>query len=78
MTETPEVYTVAIPTTAQRIAAAIQAFTAEKHYPPTFRELGELIHEPSVGNVYAACERARERGLIVWERGKGRTLRVRQ
>lgn len=58
------------------VLRAVQNLTDELGYPPTFREVGKRVGLSSPDTVYRRLLALRGRGLVVWEDGKPRTLRV--
>jgi len=58
-----------------QICGVIVAVTAEQGYAPTIRELAERLGvSPSC--VALQLDTMRARGEVMWEEGRGRTLRV--
>jgi SOS-response transcriptional repressor LexA len=49
----------------------------EKHpYPPTIKEIGEVLNISSTSTVFGHLEKLRQAGYITWEFGKPRTLKI--
>lgn len=59
-----------------RALDAISTFTADRGYPPTVREVRDLMGWKSHGSTYTTLSRMRDKGLVSWEPGTSRTLRV--
>jgi SOS-response transcriptional repressor LexA len=45
-------------------------------YPPTLRELARALGLRSFGSLWEHLDRLRDLGLVTWDAGKSRTLRV--
>lgn len=58
------------------IIEAIKDITLAKGYPPTFRELGEEVGLKSSSTVMGYLVRLKAKGVVDWEEGKTRTLRI--
>ena len=57
--------------------AAVAAASTRLGYPPTLREVGEARRPPaSVATVHAHLHRLRRAGMVEWQQGAARTLRV--
>ncbi|MNS19288.1 LexA repressor [compost metagenome] len=54
----------------------IQKFTAEHHYPPTNRELAEVMGISSTSTIHRYLDGLEKSGFITREEGKPRALRV--
>ncbi len=64
-------------TTRQReVLRTIATFSAEHGYAPTTRELMALLDIHSENGVHDHLRRFRRQGLVTWELGKNRTLRL--
>lgn len=59
-----------------RILAAIQEFIATHGYPPSVRELGQLLGLSSPSTVAFHLGRMAERGLIVRDPARSRAIRI--
>ena len=62
--------------TQQRILYAIQQYIDEHNYPPSVREIGEMVGLASPSTVHGHLFRLQRKGLIEWEPTRPRTLRV--
>ncbi len=62
-------------TTDTETFAVLQAFIREHGIPPTVRELAKALGISSTAAHYRLT-RLREHGLVEWEEGKSRTLRI--
>lgn len=64
------------PTKRQRqVVSAIEQLTAREGYPPTIREVADRLSTlPS--NIHQILARLRLLGLVAWDPGRLRTLRV--
>lgn len=60
----------------KEVLQAILDYTKEKKYPPTVRELGEMVGLQSSSTVQGHLERLKLKGLISWEPCQPRTLKV--
>jgi repressor LexA len=60
----------------QRILDVIRAFTADKGYPPSVREIGELVGLSSSSTIHAHLKALERRGLISRDPTKPRALRA--
>ncbi len=58
------------------IVKAIRELTAEYGYPPTMREVATRVGVSSSDTIYQRLKMLRTEGLITWEEGKPRTLRL--
>lgn len=58
------------------VLAYIAAFTAERGYAPTLREVGEGLGIVSTNAVAQHVGYLRQKGRLIWEDGKQRTMRV--
>lgn len=61
---------------SQRVLTAITLFIREHHYAPTLREICELADVSSTSLAAAHLERLQGAGLIEYEPGKARTIRL--
>lgn len=59
----------------QRILDVIRAFTAERGYPPSVREIGERVGLSSSSTIHAHLKALERRGLIERDPTKPRALR---
>ncbi len=59
----------------RRILDVIRAFTADKGYPPSVREIGELVGLSSSSTIHAHLKALERRGLISRDPTKPRALR---
>lgn len=60
----------------QGIIDAIVEYVEENNYPPTSREIGEIVNLKSSSTVHGHLSRLRRKGYLDWEEGKPRTLKV--
>jgi repressor LexA len=58
------------------ILKAIREHAARRGYPPTIRELCNLVGLKSCGTMYRHLESLRKAGMITWEPSRPRTLAV--
>lgn len=58
------------------IIRAIRDLTAELGYPPTFRQTGTRVGLLSSSSIQRRLYQMKARGLVEFEEGKSRTLRV--
>ena len=65
-----------VPPRQQEVLHFIRAYIASRSYPPTVREIGAHLGIASTNGVHDHLIALRRRGLLTWERGKSRTLRV--
>jgi len=56
------------------ILSGIDEHSARKGYPPTMRELTEMVGLKSVSTLYGHLERLQAQGYVVWDPSKPRTL----
>lgn len=54
----------------------IDELTKEKGYPPTIREIGDRVQLRSSSAPHRALRSLRAEGLVTWEEGSPRTLRI--
>ncbi|MEG6615416.1 hypothetical protein V6C27_03090 [Peptococcaceae bacterium 1198_IL3148] len=47
-----------------------------KGYPPSIREIGKLVGLRSSSTIHARLAKLRKAGIVEWEQGQPRTLRV--
>src|SRR5579859_7384416 len=59
----------------QRILDVIRAFTAERGYPPSVREIGERVGLSSSSTIHAHLKALERRGMIERDPTKPRALR---
>ncbi len=61
-----------------RLAAidAIRDLTNELGFPPSVREIGERIGCKGIANVHRALDDLRDEGIVHWEDGRHRTIRL--
>lgn len=62
--------------TRERILEAINTYINENQYPPTIREVAELVGLKSPATVFNHVEILKERGLLESDGGRQRALRV--
>ena len=60
----------------KEVLEAIQNYIQEKHYPPAYRELGNIIGVKSSSTVSDFLNKLRSKGYISWEEGRPRTLHI--
>ncbi|MDM5335685.1 helix-turn-helix domain-containing protein [Fictibacillus enclensis] len=60
----------------QIVLEAIKLFIVTHHYPPTVREIAEMVGVTSTKIVLEYLERLRREGLVSWEEGRPRTLKI--
>lgn len=60
----------------QQIYTAIRDYMAEKGYPPSIREIGNLVGLSSSSSVHFYLQRIKRKGYITFEPNQPRTLRV--
>lgn len=60
----------------KRVIQAILDFTKENKYPPTVRELCNALGLSSPSTIHSHLERLKVHGLVTWEEGCLRTLKV--
>lgn len=60
----------------QIVLEAIKLFISKNHYPPTVREIAEIVGIKSSSTVAGYLERLRKRGFVTWEEGRPRTLKI--
>jgi repressor LexA len=58
------------------IVEAIQAYVAEHNYPPTVRELCDMVGLKSGSTMHRHLEDLRKAGMISWEPSRPHTLAV--
>jgi SOS-response transcriptional repressor LexA len=58
------------------VLMAIVQYIEKHQYPPTIKEIGEMLNISSKSTVFGHLERLRQAGYITWEFGKQRTLKV--
>jgi SOS-response transcriptional repressor LexA len=57
------------------VLEALEVFINERGHPPTARELAHRLGT-SLGSVHRMLQVLRNNGLVSWEDGRARTLRV--
>lgn len=62
--------------TQVRVLAFIEAYQAVHGYPPTVKEIADGLSLRWVITVVRALRRLRDKGLVTWEAGQVRTVRV--
>ena len=69
--------TVTAPTARQReIHAWVTKFMADNGYSPSFRDIGKAFGIRSPNGVVCHLKPMRERGMVTWVDGVGRSLRA--
>lgn len=58
------------------IIEAIQAYITEHNYPPTVRELCDIVGLKSASTLHRHLENLRKAGMISWKPSRPRTLNV--
>ena len=48
----------------------------ENNYPPTVREIADLIGWKSAGGIYTYLEMLEDEGRLTWDRGSARTIKI--
>ncbi len=61
---------------SEDVLRALRTFTAERGYSPTVRELADAVGLASPSAVAGHLYRLRRDGLVEWQDGRPRTLRV--
>ena len=61
----------------QECLDAVEQFIASHGYSPTIRELQEILGLASPAPVQSLLAKLRDKGRVEWDRGRGRTLRLR-
>lgn len=65
------------PTAAQlQVLDFIRDFTAKHRYAPTLREIRDRFGWATIASAQHHLEPLKFKGLVTWEKGKARTLRV--
>lgn len=60
----------------QRLLECLRLYINCQGYSPTIRELKSLLGESSTSAIQDLLERLKQRGLVTWTRGKGRTFQL--
>jgi repressor LexA len=69
--------TVTAPTARQReIHAWVTKFIGDNGYSPSFRDIGKAFGIKSPNGVVCHLKPMRERGMVTWVEGVGRSLRA--
>jgi SOS-response transcriptional repressor LexA len=58
------------------VLMAIVQYIEKHQYPPTIKEIGEMLNISSTSTVFAHLEKLRQAGCVTWEFGKSRTLKI--
>lgn len=58
----------------QQILNAITSYINEKGYPPTVRELADMVGIKSSSTLHGHLQRLEKKGYITKEKGKPRTI----
>lgn len=58
------------------VLVALQQFISKNNYPPTVRELAEVVGLKSSSTMHGHLHRLKKQGLIQWEAERPRTLKV--
>jgi SOS-response transcriptional repressor LexA len=58
------------------VLMAIVQYIEKHQYPPTIKEIGEMLNISSTSTVFGHLEKLRQAGYITWEFGKPRTLKI--
>ncbi len=61
---------------SEEILRAITDYTCTHHFPPSIRELCDILSIKSSQTVHKKLDAMRARGLVDWEDRKPRTLKV--
>jgi repressor LexA len=60
----------------KKIIGVIREFIHLHGYPPSYRELGEILKLASPSTVKGHLVSLREKGYVNWEEGRPRTLHI--
>jgi len=60
----------------QQILNAIASYINEKGYPPTVREIADMVGIKSSSTLHGHLQRLEKKGFIARERGKPRTITI--
>lgn len=60
------------------VAYEILCYTTKKQISPTIEEVGRLSGLKTRNSVYSHLNRLKETGIVTWEAGESRTLKVLQ
>lgn len=64
------------PSPRDRIMREIRRFWREYNYPPTMLEIANALGYSSKEGVRPHLRYLRERGVVSWQEGAGRTIRI--
>jgi SOS-response transcriptional repressor LexA len=59
-----------------RILALLKDFITQHGYPPSYRELADMMNLISTSTMKQYLDRLREKGYVSWEEGRPRTLHI--
>lgn len=59
-----------------KVLNVISAYIAKHNYPPTTREISQIVGHKSTSTTHGYLERLRKSGYVDWEEAKPRTLRI--
>lgn len=62
--------------TQRAVRDAITALTAHLGYPPSYHEVAQRLRYRSTNSVASTLRRLRRKGVVAWQDGAKRTLRV--
>ncbi|WP_039944438.1 LexA family protein [Thermicanus aegyptius] len=60
----------------QEVLLAIQTYIEKHNYPPTVREIGEMVGLSSSSTVHGHLERLKKKGIITYEPSLPRTITI--
>ncbi|PJN91312.1 transcriptional regulator [Bacillus sp. mrc49] len=65
------------PTRRQKeVLEAIKLYKSQNGYPPSFRELGEVLGLKSPSTISGMLDSLRKKGYVTWQEGRPRTLQI--
>ena len=64
--------------TNESFVKAIKEFTSEWGFPPTIRDLQLMLGVSSTSVVKYHLSKLRYAGIVLWEEGKARSIRIKQ
>lgn len=60
----------------QEVLQAIQTYIEKHNYPPTIREIGEMVGLSSPSTIHGHLERLKKKGIITYKPSHPRTITI--
>jgi SOS-response transcriptional repressor LexA len=60
----------------QKLLAVLKAYTIQHGYPPSYRELADLMNLVSASTIKQHLDTLKKKGYVDWEESRPRTLHI--